>query len=515
MRRENISTIMVLLLFVSATLFGGCGSGKKEGEEDSVAQATRIDNANCTNTCHAASQDPVTGTGIVADWNNSPHKNSDFLVDCQSCHGGGSLHWGMGPIPYPNPDSAGICRTCHTDSRLGQPHIPKLTPAILASTVIWDNMSTAGYVTARNSNKCTTCHRPHDNTVLQQNREWAESGHGDTTAQPWMHYDFKARADCNRCHTTTGYVKYVTTGDKAAWATANSSDKTKEVLRCDGCHTDYSWNRRALGAVRADYTNVPSFFYPDSRTSNICLNCHIGRESGDSIKNLPATTNFTNTGFINSHYLTAGGTLFGQTGYEYAERNYVNDAGFLHDQIGITGVNGTGTTRGPCVGCHLTSPASHRFLPVEEDANGVITAVTSTLCANCHGGLSAAGLEAEKEALAAALEALKAQLAVQGYNYTTNYPYFANRNWEKFGAGTGKDTMGAAFNYNLLSHDPGAFAHNSNYTKRLIYDSIDWMNDGILDGDVESAINALTAITAAQKTSAITYLLGGPGGTRP
>ena len=58
--------------------------------------------------------------------------------------------------------------------------------------------------------------------------------------------------------------------------------------------------------------------------------------------------------------------------------------------------------------------------------------------------------------------------------------------------GTGKDRMGAAFNYNLLEHDPGAFAHNSHYAKLLIFDSLDYLDNGVLDGTIN-----LTGYTAA------------------
>jgi hypothetical protein len=36
--------------------------------------------------------------------------------------------------------------------------------------------------------------------------------------------------------------------------------------------------------------------------------------------------------------------------------------------------------------------------------------------------------------------------------------------------------MGTAFNYNLLYHEPGAYAHNPDYTKKLIYNSNDYLN---------------------------------------
>jgi hypothetical protein len=53
------------------------------------------------------------------------------------------------------------------------------------------------------------------------------------------------------------------------------------------------------------------------------------------------------------------------------------------------------------------------------------------------------------------------------------------------GATSGKNNMGAAFNYNLLEHDPGAFAHNRYYAKRLIFDSIDWLDDGTMNESVD------------------------------
>ena len=78
--------------------------------------------------------------------------------------------------------------------------------------------------------------------------------------------------------------------------------------------------------------------------------------------------------------------------------------------------------------------------------------------------------------------------------------------------------MGAAFNYNLLHHDFGAFAHNSLYAKRLIYDSIDWLNNKAMDGDVKAALGVLYPTTTADATyvAALKYLcktVADPDGT--
>jgi hypothetical protein len=279
----------------------------------------------------------------------------------------------------------------------------------------------------------------------------------------------------------------------------------------------------------------PGFTYPDSGESNVCLNCHIGRESGDSVKNalFGNNTSFGRRSFVNSHYLTAGGTLYGTTGYEFTGRDYVDPPFFDHKNIGRVVTNSTGTpvpnlTVGPCAGCHVyetvASNARHSFLPVTKDANGVITAVVSPICATCHGVLLPASLEASKASLNASLETLKVQLALRGYFFRNTNPYFfttasgntAVTNWlspgdtDKSGNTTGKNNMGSAFNYNLLFHDPGAFAHNDIYTRRLIYDSIDWLDDNLLNDSVAATIVALGTggqISPAVQADATAYLI--------
>jgi hypothetical protein len=45
-------------------------------------------------------------------------------------------------------------------------------------------------------------------------------------------------------------------------------------------------------------------------------------------------------------------------------------------------------------------------------------------------------------------------------------------------------SMGAVYNFYMLYYDPGAFAHNRRYAKRLIFDSMDWLDDGKLNKSV-------------------------------
>lgn len=247
--------------------------------------------------------------------------------------------------------------------------------------------------------------------------------------------------------------------------------------------------------------------------------CHTGRETGDSIKN--SFANFSSVSFINSHYLAAGGQLFGTTGYEYTGQNYANPSCFKHDKIGINEALDI-TKNGPCVGCHMTSDNSHLFTNMKKDGTGAITEITSKVCSSCHTGtyaLTPTKLTDEEEEYKAAIEAAKAVMASKGIVFSANCPYWYTssntpyRNWAAlYGKANAKDVMGAAFNINLLAHDPGGYAHNRFYVKRLLWDSIDFIEDGQLGNlNMTTVIDSLSSLTDYQKTAAKTYL----GTSRP
>ena len=149
--------------------------------------------------------------------------------------------------------------------------------------------------------------------------------------------------------------------------------------------------------------------------SFICANCHIGRFTGEYIKNYPASVNGVNFAAFNSHYLPAGGVLYRTIGYEYTGLDYANPSNFAHDTIGVS-ASGTGTN-GPCVECHMSTSESHLYEPTTRDeATGDITAITaSSLCSTCHGAsMTPTVLNSGETQYKAALEALKAQLGANG-----------------------------------------------------------------------------------------------------
>ena len=574
---------------------------------------------------------------------------------------------------------------------------------------------------------CTVCHNPHG--VNNINQEWAASAHSARFtlgkdpqgyfSDAWSHYNWSCdktstagcgsfgspsdRRSCQRCHTTSGFKAY-----SDALGTGNSSLATQirlgqlstivtytsgwkpEMLKCNGCHTDFKGTLRNPGTITAVYNystttnNITygvsnaSYAYPDANKSNVCLACHTGLESGETIKNLslstaPSITTMDNVGFINSHYLTGGGTVFTATGYEFDERSYTNPTSYQHDHIGMSDFRSTGTN-GPCVGCHMSRPnknGNHLYLPVSRfdrvrynagtvnvtqgsaivtgttttwtsggidtatdqflgpdgrtyliasvDSNAQITltspyrgssaagqvyviaregkritGIASEACFNCHAGGTSALVEqlnVEREMFEASLTALERFLDTRGICFVEAYPYFhklrtsagtvsvtaggtvvtgtlttfqtatvtasadqfrtadgnnyeiqsvdsetqitlktsyrglavsgapytimmtgsanAVTDWDITDRGVtyGKNFMGSAFNFNLLEHDPGAYVHNRTYVKRLIYDSIDWLDDARMNNSVGTSLNALSGAVYVWKADAMSYLL--------
>ena len=507
--------------------------------------------ATCT-PCHDR-----TGDGLLMSAAFAGEANRN-VVSCEACHGGGQFHLGVGPLPYPVPGPE-QCGQCHgTEQAL----FHSTTADRLIHDTHFDNPATAdieGYVVKTADQKgCQVCHFNGHNPTLDINDAWARSAHGghlltikdaaattearvaaavtDADAPGWVHYNWDQttgtgnRATCQRCHTSTGIANYLTDpttynpanndfSHLSGWTAATGSPQN-EMLYCWGCHSDNKGSLRNPGAITADYTGA-NFTYPDVSSSNVCLACHVGRESGGTITARAAitTTDWTNQAFVNSHYLTAGGSVFSASGYHFNAFDYQIPPN-LHSLIGTDKAFGASVGDvGPCVLCHMSSTGaglSHSFAVVTKDpVTDLVTSINPGFCSACHVAgssldLSAASINAAVEGYSAALSALQAQLALNGFVYQESHPYFAAKNWGT--ATTGPNNMGAAYNFNMLKHEPGGYAHNPRYASRLIWDSIDWLDNNILDNSTVAAVNALTEDTVNPfKAAALGYL----GATRP
>ena len=538
--------------------------------------------------------------------------NPGLFYSCATCHFPGSTivsSWPPNGLTFHNAfTGTNQCVNCHN------PHNPGIVTGITGFPH-FSTYSTAQFVTTNIS--CNNCHvSAVDNSfnIFPANTEWATSGHGNPFSPayigpgPYTEANLEAadykllgtplpatpattvQNDCVRCHTTTGFINYVTPTnsldpqtafqDIHSWGTPG--DRKREMVACNACHspTPFSadFSRRTVGIIEnTNFTNVVQAWYNYSSAatktiirskqftnqsgneftdSNICIACHSGKVAGNVIKqttanpavcanatSLPSivcrlgngtvSTGLThafwsNVDFIDPHGMAAANIMIPdnlRAGYEYRPNSATTTS---HSDIG------TDSTQGPCVACHMSAPKKHVFSPISSASNGVITAVTTTLCSNCHGGSgpaftisSPADLETRRVGYQAALSVITAQLAAKGVFFNTDLPpYFFTTfntalqnnssrvtNWNAPASligGQGANLMGAAFNLRLLSTDAG-WVHNGTTSKRLLYDTIDYLDDGIpTNNTVAVAIQNVVGEDQTTKNNAIAYI-----GTRP
>ncbi len=413
---------------------------------------TQADPAKCLS-CHDALGDGRTQL-VNGYTGNVPRP----VVGCESCHGGGSEHSGAGPISRTAAATSGTgtalqssefntcTATCHltygNDSFTLTTHGVDRTMEKHAA-VPGDTRRNTGtgalssllyYVKKADEKSCTVCHSAHKNSA-DLNKEYAGSGHGDTTAGPWIggssRRDWKDATNfyCQRCHTATGFknlndslrsggtysafendYSYLYQGENSSVGGTLSGQN--EALYCWACHTDTRGTIRNPGPVTLDYGffdttpkikySTVSVTFPDLGGSNVCVPCHAGRLTGDTLKSLPEagspTFSFANASFINDHDFAGGGTVLGSA-YEFTGREYTNPIVYAHDKIGTSGAPGTGSN-GPCAGCHMSADKKHLFMPVYTssghvwdpvlDSRATITGIATTVCSTCHGVLSEA-----------------------------------------------------------------------------------------------------------------------------
>lgn len=312
--------------------------------------------------------------------------------------------------------------------------------------------------------------------------EWASSPHANRKAEPFNHWNKEGAipVECARCHSTPGFRDYLGADGSTPFKVDHPAP-IGTVITCIACHNDKT---RALTSV-----TFPSGLTVHNQGADArCMTCHQGVESTKSVNAKLAGIGDDQVApkldFINVHYAAAGAMLSGnaaQVGYQYAGKNYAGR--FMHKEP---------YTR--CTTCH----ALHTVEPKVE------------ACAACHKEVTdKASLEKIRvskadydgnsdasEGIGQEVNALRGKLmaAIQDYAKTVAgkpivyeaevYPYFfvdsngngkADKDETKFPnrykAWTPR-LMKAAYNYQFVTKDPGAFVHNPVYAIQLLHDSL-------------------------------------------
>lgn len=315
---------------------------------------------------------------------------------------------------------------------------------------------------------------------------------------------------CVKCHTAQGLPTFlhnggsvVVTGTGSTVITGVANLPVSNGFMCSTCHDTANFpNRLAIASVTFPSGKTVSLGGKDADgkfvadDSNLCISCHQGRESTTSMNNaLKGKDDKTvdpKISFKNIHYLGAGATLFGgdvQGAYQYADKQYVGQnmhadpKGAMNKCKDCHDVHALDVKVDACKTCHGDAkPEDIRKSEIDYDGDGDVTE----------------GIKGEITTLSDALFAEIQKYAAansQPILYdTASYPYYFldadkdgkpdkndkgaavayNGNWTP-------TLLRAAYNYQYVQKDPGAFVHNPKYVIQFLIDSIE-----NLGGDVST-----------------------------
>jgi hypothetical protein len=313
-------------------------------------------------------------------------------------------------------------------------------------------------------------------------------GHFNGASEAARHWDEddEVSASCSRCHGgSEGLHFFLTYGAPTPVVEPDNG------LDCATCHSSFGpdWNIHDVNKVT--YPGGVIISEPDA-LSNICANCHTGRESKKTIDDAIAAGSLS---FRNVHYLPAAGVRKGtlaKLGYEYPAKTYA----------------GQPVSHGACVDCHAPVATNHSFSPFDNvactagchQAMGPVT--IPNFRTEAHTGVDFDGDGNATEPLAAEIETLAQKLlermsAVSGTPalcYTPDsHPYFfkdtngntvcdtaevsSSNRFTAWNAGL----MKAAHNFQIAQKEHGAWAHNLNYMIQLLFDSIEDLGGDVTD----------------------------------
>jgi len=506
---------------------------------------------NACNGCHNA-DGGAAPSQAYNNWMNSSHKDTTHgPANCVTCHTDSDM-----PTAVHSDSSVAVvenvCQKCHSyvagpynysiyssASQAGYkaPHgAGKAAPASGAVNV---GDSTSQYMTG--GAVCKDCHG-HDNTI---NAGFAAGAHGAVSSDPlnpFTHYDWAGKAsaalngtrqngNCDRCHTAVGFIQFANQDPDLQARLALVVGRPNNVLICVSCHktaegelrTDAVPAGSAAGALSNGYFALFSssaasitagntkiqIQFPGYQNSSICVPCHAGRSTDQVFvqtiaKSLAGLKNYStiSTSYY-QHGKNIGQTFIGKGGYDYTGKLAVVGIS-AHGAVQMTSTD----DQGPCVGCHYSSAETHSL-----EVNAA-----SPTCVKCHANApDVAGAKAKFDAGVAVLTSLvHTQLdPLRG----TTQDISAERAAVRFGrlfrvggetpaqiADLATKGYGAWYNWQILAtYDNAAFAHNPAYARQLLNDTIDYLDDGVLNNSAAATIAALGtsgAVTAQQATDA-------------
>lgn len=322
-----------------------------------------------------------------------------------------------------------------------------------------------------------------DNPVGSALASRDDAGHFRGTGTAWRRWDNTGvvPSNCARCHSSDALPFYLQYGVDTAAAPSNG-------MACATCHDDLT----TFTVRTAAQVKFPSGVTYDSgdNTSNLCMTCHQGRESMTSlaahIGSKPDDTVDATLSFRNIHYAPTGAVRLGkvaQGAYMYGSNYY--DGVFAH---------APGYTE--CADCHSVHTQKVKIADCATCHEGVETLADLRAIRMAGSAQDFDGDGNTSEGIKGEIDGLLSQLyaAIQTYAadhpdaasivYSGSNPYFfidTNGNGQ---VDPGEATSGnryvtwtprllkAAYNYQVVKKDTGAYAHNPKFAIQVLVDSL-------------------------------------------
>lgn len=332
---------------------------------------------------------------------------------------------------------------------------------------------------------------PEDNQVDLSLATRSDPGHFDATGEPFRHWDAEGEVpgSCAKCHSAGGLPVYLKNG-------VNVAEPVASGLSCSTCH-DAIPDFTVYQINEVTFPSGAKVSFGEGDPSNLCLNCHQGRESTVSVNKSIAGAGVGDDevsdklSFRNVHYFAAGASLFGgdvMGAYQFDGKEY-NGRNMHAEDAPMT-----------CTGCHNEHRPEirveecadcHEDVETEEDTKLIRMDLEDATPVDYDGDGDVEEpildeITAFQDALLVAINTYAADKGGQAIAYSPSaYPYFfkdlnangtvdadeANR--DNGYASWTPNLLRAAYNYQYAQKDPGKFAHNPMYILQVLYDSIE------------------------------------------
>jgi hypothetical protein len=308
---------------------------------------------------------------------------------------------------------------------------------------------------------------------------WLAAPHGNYHSRSFTYWndDGAVPEACAACHSEPGFIDYL----GADGSTPFHVDRPAAINSPIGCASCHTATAHALDSVP-----FPSGTTVDGLgASAVCSVCHQGRQSGVAVtsatEGLDQDEVSAELTFINVHYGVAAAVMHGSVvhgGFQYPDRTYAGRFAHVPSASTCTACHDAHSTRVEtqgCLSCHqgVEDIRAIRMRHADFDGDG-----------ETHGGIHGEimGLH---EQLYQAIQTYAAEVSGTPIGYAGQFPYFFNDTDGDGQISSEEATMAnryaswtprllkAAYNYQFVAKDPGAYTHNPTYAMQVLYDSLE------------------------------------------